>query len=186
MKMLQLSKFFSTARDCRKGFYNVRITPEVQTIIDQCNAMKASVPAWTKTDLAFQNQLNDRIKYEFTYHSNALEGNTLSCSESVFFIGEGLTVSGKPLKDFLETRNHCHAVDLLLTEVENDNEFSTNIIRVMNEILLYGIDFTEKENAGKYKLLPNYVILRDGTRHEFVDPSQVEQQMDELRSSLNW
>ena len=47
---------------------------------------------------------------ELTYTSNALEGNTLTRSETAVVLEKGITVSGKPLKDHLEAAGHKDAL----------------------------------------------------------------------------
>ena len=50
---------------------------------------------------------------ELTYTSNALEGNTLTRSETAIVLEKGITVSGKPLKDHLEATGHKHALEFM-------------------------------------------------------------------------
>src|SRR5919206_4494135 len=47
---------------------------------------------------------------ELTYASNAIEGNTLSPVETTLVIEQGITISGKPLKDHLEALDHYDAM----------------------------------------------------------------------------
>src|ERR1700688_2799021 len=47
---------------------------------------------------------------EITYTSNAIEGNTLSPVETTLVIEQGVTISGKPLKDHLEALDHYDAI----------------------------------------------------------------------------
>ena len=47
---------------------------------------------------------------EFTYSSNAIEGNTLSPVETTLVIEQGVTIAGKPLKDHLEALDHYDAI----------------------------------------------------------------------------
>jgi Fic family protein len=58
---------------------------------------------------ALQAQLRDL----WTHTSTAIEGNTLTLGETKFVIEEGLTVSGKPLKDHSEVVGHARALDLI-------------------------------------------------------------------------
>lgn len=46
--------------------------------------------------------LDQKFKIEWTYNSNAIEGNTMTLQETAFFLQEGLTSKGKTLKDYLE------------------------------------------------------------------------------------
>lgn len=57
--------------------------------------------------------LLNQIRDLWTHSSTALEGNTLSLGDTHFILEEGLTVSGKPLKDHQEVRGHARAIELL-------------------------------------------------------------------------
>ncbi|MFH1096046.1 MAG: hypothetical protein ABH886_11365 [Candidatus Desantisbacteria bacterium] len=54
--------------------------------------------------------IGEKLRIDWTYNSNAIEGNPLSLSETAFFIREGLTSKGKPLSVYLETKNHAEAI----------------------------------------------------------------------------
>lgn len=55
--------------------------------------------------------LEKRFQVELTYNSNAIEGNTLTLKETILVLEKGITVEGKPLKDYPETKNHKEALD---------------------------------------------------------------------------
>lgn len=57
--------------------------------------------------------LTAQIRNLWTHTSTALEGNTLTLGETAFVIEEGLTVSGKPLKDHQEVVGHARAIDII-------------------------------------------------------------------------
>ena len=46
--------------------------------------------------------IQQRLRVDWTYDSNAIEGSSLTRGETLFFLQEGLTVEGKPFKDFLD------------------------------------------------------------------------------------
>lgn len=84
---------------------------------------------------------------ELTYTSNALEGNTLTRSETAIVLEKGITVSGKPLKDHLEATGHRDAlayVRELATESEPIREVD---LRNIHRLVLQRID---PEEAGRY------------------------------------
>ena len=65
-----------------------------------------------------------KLKVDWTYHSNSIEGSTLTLGETFFFISEGLTVEGKPFKDFLDAKNHIEAIDYLYELISNKRDIS--------------------------------------------------------------
>jgi len=100
-------------------------------------------------------------------------------------------VEGKPFKDFLDAKNHLEAIDYLYEIVSSQRPISEGLIKELNALILSGISFTEaqdtqgnrvrkKATAGEYKKQPNHVLLPSGAIHRYVEPIQVQAQMQEL------
>lgn len=90
-------------------------------------------------------QLEDWLKVELTYSSNAIEGNTLTRAETAEVIEKGVTatISGKPLKDQLEAINHAKAIEYIrkLAAGLKGHQFITEKhILAIHKIILAGID----------------------------------------------
>ena len=58
-------------------------------------------------------KLTEYLDIEWTYNSNAIEGNTMSLRETMLILKEGLTISGKSMREHLEVTNHKNAIDYL-------------------------------------------------------------------------
>lgn len=67
-----------------------------------------------------KKNLLEQLRVLWTHTSTALEGNTLSLGETAFVLSEGLTISGKPLKDHRDVEGHARAVDLMYNLVKKD------------------------------------------------------------------
>ncbi len=63
-------------------------------------------------DKDLQTALIIQLRNLWTHTSTAIEGNTLTLGETAFVLEEGLTISGKPLKDHEEVVGHARAIDL--------------------------------------------------------------------------
>ena len=70
-----------------------------------------------------QKLLGD-MRIRHTYHSDAIEGNTLTLQETKLVLEEGITIGGKPLKDHIEARNDADAFDFMLQLVQQKKPFS--------------------------------------------------------------
>lgn len=88
--------------------------PKTIERIDQFKQMLAAKKPLTMREV---QQLKEYYRIGLTYTSNALEGNSLTETETKVVIEDGLTVSGKPLRDHLEALGHSSAYDHLLTLV---------------------------------------------------------------------
>lgn len=67
-----------------------------------------------------RNNLLEQLRVLWTHTSTAIEGNSLTLGETAFVLKEGLTISGKPLKDHRDIEGHARAVDLMLGLVQKE------------------------------------------------------------------
>ena len=131
------------------------------------------------------NILNQKLKLDWNYISNSIEGNTLSKSETKSFILYGITAKDKPFRDYIEMRGHNNALNKLYQIVDKDLKITEKLIQEFHEIILvkpYTSSGAEI-NPGKWKSLPNYLISPTGERIDFVAPEFVPKEMNKL---INW
>ncbi|MEN8167098.1 MAG: Fic family protein, partial [Pseudomonadota bacterium] len=64
-------------------------------------------------DKDIQHTLLRQLRDLWTHTSTAIEGNALSLGDTKFILDEGLTVSGKPIKDHQEVIGHAKAIELI-------------------------------------------------------------------------
>jgi Fic family protein len=120
--------------------------------------------------------LKQLFDVDFTYNSTAIEGNTFSFQETKILLLEGITIGGKSMREHLEIINHKAAIDYIeeLSQRKTEELRRTDILNI-HSIILQGID---PKNAGKYRDVPVYVNLKDGTMHIFCDPLRIPNEMD--------
>lgn len=117
--------------------------------------------------------LEENFKLEWTYNSNAIEGNTLTLKETKVVL-EGITIGGKTMREHLEAINHNEAIEFL-EELINDNRELTEIdIKNIHAIVLKGID---DKNAGRYRT-ENVII--SGASHIPPESIRVPELMEKL------
>src|SRR5688572_20726734 len=109
--------------------------------------LKAALDQRRPLNAAVVKNLREDLIVRWTYHTNAIEGNTLTLRETKVAL-EGITVGGKPLKDHLEAVNHRDAIVLLEQMVEENEPLSEWSIKLLHQLILRGID---DENAGRYR-----------------------------------
>ena len=139
--------------------------------------------------------IQEKLRIFWTADSNAIEGCSLTRAETAFFLREGLTVEGKPLKDFLDARNHADAIDYLEEMIRSKRPLTPGLLKELNALLLKGIEWTPAINEhgqqirkaarpGEYKLSPNHVLQLDGAIHYYIEPLQVPGAVERLSSQL--
>jgi len=123
--------------------------------------------------------LEDWLRVELTYSSNAIEGNTLSRIETAEVIEKGVSViiSGKALKDQLEAVNHAKAIGFikyLAKERKNHSKITEEDINTIHKTIMSGID---NEWAGRYRETEVFI---KGTSVELPQPTKVPYLMNEF------
>ncbi len=138
--------------------------------------------------------LQEKLRIEWTYNSNAIEGNTLTLGETMFFLREGLTSEGRPLHDYLEARNHAEAIDGLEEIIKDGRDITESLIKQLHSVLMKGIEFTYARassgqivhkpfQAGQYKSQPNHVLTLTGQVHHYSEPLKVK---DDMEALIKW
>lgn len=117
-------------------------------------------------------RLRHEFLIEFTYNSNAIEGNTLTLQETALVL-EGITIDQKPLKEHLEVIGHRDAFQYVESLVSDKVEFSENIIKNIHSLVL----MDRPEDKGTYRRIPVRIM---GAFHEPPQPYMVEQMMKQL------
>ena len=151
-----------------KRFRNSKLK-ELLSRIDEKKAVLDTLRPLTVGEVA---RLKDEFLVEFTYNSNAIEGNTLSLQETAMVL-EGMTIDRKPLKDHLEVIGHRDAFEYMLQLVQGKVPLSEKIIKEIHSLVL--ID--RPEDRGVYRRIPVRIM---GAKHEPPQPYLVPVQMEQL------
>ena len=118
-------------------------------------------------------QLQAYFRIGLTYSSNALEGNTLTISETKVLLEDGLTVGGKPLKDTYEALGHARSYDFMFSLIKK-REISEQDILTMHKLFYGEID---NEQAGVYRDIPVFI---SGSEFPVTEASKLKIEMAEL------
>ncbi|WP_288961876.1 DNA-binding protein [uncultured Peptoniphilus sp.] len=117
-------------------------------------------------------RLTEDFMVEYTYNSNAIEGNTLTLRETDMVL-KGLTVGQKPLKDHIEAVSHKEAFYFILDLVKEKRDLSESIIKQIHFLVLGD----KKDDRGVYRKVPVRIM---GASHEPVQPYLIEPMMESL------
>ena len=120
-------------------------------------------------------KLNEEFVVEYTYNSNAIEGNTLTLRETDLVL-KGITIDKKPLKDHMEVIGHKEAFDFISSLVKENKELSEHIIKQVHYLVLAD----KPQDRGVYRKIP---VTIAGARHTPVQPYLIEPRLHEL---LDW
>ena len=117
-------------------------------------------------------RLSHEFMVEFTYNSNAIEGNTLTLKETALAL-EGITVDQKPLKDHLEAVGHRDAFLYVQDIAKSEAELSEYVVKNIHSLVL----MNRPDDKGVYRRIPVKIM---GAFTEPVQPYLIEPKMAEL------
>lgn len=133
----------------------------------------------------WDNDFIEKVKYDFTYNSNKLEGNALTYGETISFL-KNITIPQKSQKDLLDIENHQKILDKVFEQFEAP--FSIEMIKDIHSELMKDYDQWDYEalpNPGQFKLFENYSILPSGKIKEYMKPHLVEEAVGQLVHNTN-
>ncbi len=124
-------------------------------------------------------QLRNSLALEWTYHSNSIEGNTLTLQETKMVIEDGLTIKGKTLREHFEAVNHQEAIELIEVLARSTYRLQAADILQVHAFVLQKI---EKEFAGRYR---NAGVRIAGANFGPPNALKIDDLMEELIAWVN-
>ena len=143
-----------------------------ESLLAQIDRKKAELDSRRPLTAGEVARLNEEFIVEYTYNSNAIEGNTLTLRETDLVL-RGLTIDRKPLKDHMEAVGHKEAFDFVSELVKDNVPISEGIIKQIHCLVLAD----KREDRGVYRRVPVRIM---GAQHEPVQPYLIEPKMEQL------
>ena len=120
------------------------------------------------------SRIENTLRNDFIYNSNAIEGNTLTRQETEVILEYGVTVKGKPLKDHLEVKGQEYAINFLNNIIKENETLSIRLIKEFHSLVLAPVN---PEIAGQFKKFKNKIV---GSNFETSDPIFVKEDLEKL------
>ncbi len=146
--------------------------PELKPLFAEIESKKALLDRQRPLTAGEAARLRDEFAVEYTYNSNAIEGNTLTLRETAMVLS-GVTIDKKPLKDHLEAVGHRDAFAYVESIAAEETALSEYVIKSIHSLVL--ID--RPEDRGVYRRIPVRIM---GAATEPVQPYLIEPRMQEL------
>ena len=146
------------------------ISNNLKRILDEIDTLKASLNNFRELD---SFRIAQALELEYTFESNRIEGNTLTLRETDLVINEGLTISGKSMREHLEAINHVEAVAYIKQLIERNFSFNERELLSVHNLILRGII---PEDAGRYRKVQ---VMIKGSSHMPPQPFLVPKQMED-------
>lgn len=153
--------------------------------------LKKQLDSLRPLDKEMEARIMQKFRLDWNYHSNNLEGNSLTYGETKALLMHGITAQGKPLKDHFEVTGHNEAIEWIVDIVKGDYPLTENFIRELHTLLLkepYYVDAMTADgkptrkliNVGQYKSSPNHVHTKTGEMFYFATPEETPAKMGDL------
>ena len=149
-----------------------------QSRLQEIDNLKAKIDSFRPLSENILKQIKAYFKISFTYTSNAIEGNTLSLSETKIIIEDGITIGGKPVKDHLEVIGQANAYDLLFDIAQNEKDITEQTILKLHHMLYNNID---EAKSGKYR---DCNVLITGSEYELPKHDKLSELMQEFCAEI--
>ena len=143
-----------------------------ESLLSQIDRKKVELDSRRPLTAGEVARLNEEFIVEYTYNSNAIEGNTLTLRETDLVL-RGLTIDSKPLKDHMEAVGHKEAFDFVSELVKDNVPISEGIIKQIHYLVLAD----KREDRGVYRRVPVHIM---GAQHEPVQSYLIEPKMEQL------
>ncbi len=160
-------------------------------VLATAEQLKNELDALRPLNAEAEARIMQKFRLDWNYHSNNLEGNSLTYGETKALILFGITAQGKPLKDHFEITGHNEALNWIIEIVKEETVLTEAFIRQLHTLLLKESSYKEaqtpngkptrrKIEVGKYKTQPNHVITQTGETFYFAAPEETPAKMQEL------
>ncbi|TDO83186.1 Fic family protein [Flavobacterium chryseum] len=153
-----------------KAKSNLKLSASLEKILKEIDSLKDKLDSYKQFD---SYKIKQALELEYTFESNRIEGNTMTLRETDMVINEGLTISGKSMREHLEAINHQEAIGFIKDLISKNNSFNERDLLSIHNLILRGII---PENAGRYRKVQ---VMIQGSSHMPPQPLMVTQEMEE-------
>lgn len=154
--------------------------PTLQELLQKADSYKQKISSSRPLAKEELKSLDDYFRIGFTYTSNALEGSTLTISETKILLEDGITVGGRPLKDCYEAVGHGAAYDFMLKFArQQDMNITEDTIKKLHRLFYQKVD---ADQAGQYRSIQVYI---SGTEYIPPSPEDVPHLMKHLADQIH-
>ncbi|MFZ0596358.1 MAG: Fic family protein [Flavobacterium sp.] len=153
-----------------KTISKLKISSTLENLLKEIDALKSKLDSYRQYD---SYRITQAIELEYTFESNRIEGNTMTLRETDMVINEGLTISGKSMREHLEAINHHEAIGFIKDLMQRNVSLNERDLLSIHNLILRGII---PEDAGRYRKVQ---VMIKGSTHMPPQPFLVAKQMED-------
>ena len=142
----------------------------IPQILKKIDSLQARINEHRPLDAHMRQQVKQYFRIGLTFSSNAIEGNSLTETETKVILEDGLTIGGKSLREHYEAVGHSEAFDLLYERAQGKTIAEADIEK-LHRLFYQRID---AENAGVYRKVD---VIITGSKHVPPQPKDLKKLM---------
>ena len=128
-----------------KAISKLKISTSLEKLLQEIDILKTKLDSYQQYD---NSKIIQTLELEFIFESNRIEGNTMTLRETEMVINEGLTISGKSMREHLEAINHQEAISFIKDLIHKNNSLNERDLLSLHKLIFRSI---MPENAGRYR-----------------------------------
>ncbi len=149
---------------------SIKQSKKLESILVQIDVLKDKLDKLRHFD---SYRISQALELEYTFESNRIEGNTMTLRETDLVINEGLTISGKSMREHLEAINHQEAIAYIKELMNKNTSLIEREVLSIHNLILRGI---HPEDAGRYRKVQ---VMIKGSAHMPPQPFLVAKEMED-------
>lgn len=153
-----------------KTVSKLKISATLENLLKEIDLLKAKLDTYRQFD---SYRITQALELEYTFESNRIEGNTMTLRETDMVINEGLTISGKSMREHLEAINHQEAIGFIKDLMQRNVSLNERDLLSIHNLILRGII---PEDAGRYRKVQ---VMIKGSSHMPPQPYMVSKAMED-------
>lgn len=147
------------------------VSKNLLSILKEIDILKSKLDQFRQFD---SYRIAQALELEYTFESNRIEGNTLTLRETDLVINEGLTISGKSMREHLEAINHQEAIVYIKHLMDKNTSLNEREVLSIHNLILRGIN---PEDAGRYRRVQ---VMIKGSSFMPPQPYMVPKEMEDF------
>ncbi len=151
----------------------------LKSILLNIDALKTALDSHYPIPNDRLQKINYKFRLDWNYHSNKMEGGTLTFEETRSVMMAQLEIHGKPLRDVLEMRGHDEVIKNIQNIGRGDLRLTENRIKDIHKAIIFDTD----DLPGQFKNRDNYIYNYAGERFDFTPK---EETAEALNALTNW
>ncbi|OXE99149.1 helix-turn-helix protein [Flavobacterium araucananum] len=148
----------------------LKISSTLEKLLKEIDLLKEKLDSYRQYD---SYRITQALELEYTFESNRIEGNTMTLRETDLVINEGLTISGKSMREHLEAINHQEAIGFIKDLMQRNVSLNERDLLSIHNLILRGII---PEDAGRYRKVQ---VMIKGSTHMPPQPFMVAKEMED-------